>query len=139
MKFIPPKIHGYLDYAVILVLALAPSIFRFVGEAATVTYALAALYLVLVLLTAYPLGVFKLIPFTIHGAIELVLSPLLIAMPWIAGFRNDDSARYFYIVAGVALFLVWLTTDYKAADLVYRRKGVDMGGQMGGRVRGAGA
>lgn len=137
MKFIPPKIHGYLDYAVIALLAVAPSLFRFDNEAATVTYILAVLYLGLVLLTAYPLGVFKLIPFTIHGAVELVLSPLLIAMPWIAGFSLDTSARYFYIAAGIALFLVWLTTDYKAADIAYGKKGVDVGHM--GHPRGAGA
>ncbi|HKP95799.1 MAG TPA: hypothetical protein VJ385_08590 [Fibrobacteria bacterium] len=137
MKFIPPKIHGYLDYAVILVLILAPSLFRFVSEASVVTYTLAFLYLALVLATAYPLGVFKLIPFTVHGMIELILSPLLIAMPWIAGFKYDPASRYFFVIAGVALFLVWLTTDYKAADLVYRRKGMDLGGTE--RMRGAGA
>jgi hypothetical protein len=137
MKFIPPKIHGFLDYAVILVLAFSPIVFGFVGEAATITYALAVAYVVLTLLTAYPLGLFKLIPFSVHGAIELVLSPLLIAMPWIAGFSYDMRSRWFYVVAGAALFLVWLTTDYKAADAAYGKKGVHIGPT--GHVRGAGA
>lgn len=137
MKFIPPKIHGYLDYAVVVLLAVAPSLFRFDSEAATVTYVLAVLYLGMVLLTAYPLGVFKLIPFTVHGMVELVLSPLLVAMPWIAGFSFDPGARYFYIVAGIALFFVWLTTDYKAADIAYGKKGPDIGHL--GHPRGAGA
>src|SRR3954469_21750980 len=137
MKFIPPKIHGYLDYAVILLLIVAPSLFKFVSEASKVSYTLAFVYLVLVLATAYPLGLFKVIPFTVHGTIELILSPILVAMPWIAGFKYDDTSRYFYIIAGIALFLVWLTTDYKAADLAYRKKGLDIGDT--GRVRGAGA
>ncbi|MDB5047621.1 MAG: uncharacterized protein JWO30_692 [Fibrobacteres bacterium] len=137
MKFLSPKIHGYLDYAVILLLLIAPSLFNFATEAARVSYVLAVLYLVMVLATAYPLGVFKVIPFTVHGAIELVLSPLLIALPWIARFNYDSHSRNFYIVAGVALFFVWLTTDYKAADAAYRKKGIDLGAT--GRVRGAGA
>lgn len=137
MKILPPKIHGFLDYAVILLLAVAPSLFRFTNEAATVCYVLAVVYLAMALLTAYPLGAFKLIPFTLHGAIELVLSPILIAMPWIAGFSYDRPGRYFFIAAGAALFVVWLITDYKAADIEYRKKGIDVGNM--GHPRGAGA
>lgn len=119
MKFLSPKIHGFLDYAVILVLFIAPSILSFPKEAATVSYILGAAYVILALTTAYPLGLAKLIPFTVHGTIELILSPFLVAMPWLARFSGDASARYFFIVAGVALFFVWLTTDYKAADIAY--------------------
>lgn len=137
MKFLNPKVHGYLDYAVILLLFIAPSLFNFVGEAATVSYVLGVVYLGMVLATAYPLGIFKLIPFTVHGAVELILSPLLIAMPWLAGFSYDSSARYFYVAAGIALFFVWLVTDYKAADITYGKRGADMGHM--GRPRGAGA
>jgi hypothetical protein len=133
MKFINPKIHGILDWAVIVVLLIAPSLFHFVKEAATVSYVLAAVYIVMVLATAYPLGLFKLIPFTLHGAVELVLSPILVAMPWIAGFSYDTTSRYFYIVAGIALLAVWAFTDYKAADIAYGKKGIDIGQK--GRMR----
>lgn len=135
MKFIPPKIHGYLDYAVILLLIFAPSLFGFTGEAAGISYVLAFLYLALVLLTAYPMGVFKAIPFTVHGTIELILSPILIALPWIAGFNYDNSSRLFFVIAGIVLFFVWLTTDYQAADIAYRRRGME----GTGTIRGAGA
>ena len=127
MKFLSPKIHGYLDFAVILVLFIGPSLFNFTNVASTLSYILGAVYLVLVVFTAYPQGLFKVIPFTVHGAIELVLSPLLIAMPWLARFSNDNSACYFYIALGVALFAVWLTTDYKAADIAYGKRGPDLG------------
>lgn len=123
MKFLSPKIHGILDIAVILVLLIAPSVLDFPNEAATVSYILGAAYVLLVLFTAYPFGLAKVIPFTTHGTLELVLSPFLVAMPWLAGFAEHGPARYFYIVAGVALFAVWLTTDYKAADLIYGKRG----------------
>lgn len=124
MKFISPKIHGYLDYAVIAALFIAPSLLDFPGDAAGVTYALGVAYILMSILTAYPLSLAKIIPFTVHGTIELVLSPLLVAMPWIAGFSHHAAARAFYIVAGVALFAVWLTTDYKAADHLYGKRGI---------------
>ncbi|MDQ3002418.1 MAG: hypothetical protein M3Y08_14310 [Fibrobacterota bacterium] len=132
MKILSPKIHGYLDYAVILILAIAPSLLNFTREASAVSYTLAGIHLVMVLATAYPFGLFKAIPFTVHGTIELILSPLLVALPWIAGFDEHAASRNFFIVAGVALFSVWLTTDYKAADIEYRKKGVDMGGHTRG-------
>ena len=135
MKFISPKVHGFLYLAVILALFVSPSLFAFSQNASSVTYILAAAYVLIVLFTAYPLGLFKAIPFTVHGALELILSPLLIAMPWLAAFRMDAGARYFYIVAGVLLFITWLFTDYKAADIVYRKKGIDVGGD--GKMRGA--
>ena len=42
-----------------------------------------AAYVLIVVFTAYPLGLVKAIPFTVHGTIELILSPLLIALPWL--------------------------------------------------------
>jgi hypothetical protein len=132
MKILSPKIHAILDVAVILVLFIAPSLFDFANEAATVSYALGAAYILLVVLTAYPFGLAKVIPFTVHGTIELVLSPLLVAMPWIAGFADDRGGRAFYIAAGIALFIVWAVTDYKAADLAYGKHGLDV---KGGRPR----
>jgi hypothetical protein len=123
MKFLSPKIHGILDIAVILVLFLAPSVLDFPDEAATVSYILGGAYVLLVAITAYPFGLAKMLPFTTHGTLELIISPLLVAMPWLAGFSQHEPARWFYVVAGIALFGVWLTTDYKAADIAYGKRG----------------
>lgn len=124
MKILSPKNHGFLDYAVIVVLFIAPSLLDFPGEAAGISYTLGAAYILMSILTAYPLSLAKIIPFTVHGTIELVLSPFLVAMPWIAGFSQHDAARNFFIVAGVALFAVWAVTDYKAADQAYGKRGI---------------
>lgn len=124
MHFLSPKYHSFIDIAAILALLIAPSAMDFPREAATTSYILAAAYAVLVALTAYPLGIAKVIPFTVHGTIELVLSPLLIAMPWLAGFSADEPARWFFVAMGAALFVVWLITDYKAADIGYGKRGV---------------
>jgi hypothetical protein len=129
MKFLSPKIHGFLDYAVIVVLFLAPSLLDFPSEAAATSFILGGAYVVLSLITAYPLSLAKVIPFTVHGTIELVLSPFLVALPWIAGFSGHQVSRNFFIVAGQALFLVWLTTDYKAADLAYGKRGPGLTGK----------
>jgi hypothetical protein len=135
MKILSPKIHGILDMLVTLVLFIAPSVFHFGREASAASYVLGAVYIVVILATAYQYGLVKLLPFTVHGTLELILSPFLVALPWIAGFGYDMAGRDFFIVAGIALFVVWLLTDYKAADIAYGKKGIDLFGDRKGRIR----
>ncbi len=111
-----PRVHGFIDYAGILLLFLAPTLFRFSGLPATILYVVAVLYLAMVLLTAYPLGVAKVIPFTMHGYVEAALALLFIVAPFILGFSDVAAARNFYIIGGIALGGVFLLTNYQAAE-----------------------
>ena len=86
------------------------------GASAIISYVLAAVHLALTLTTAFPMGVVKVIPFPVHGTLELIVSIALLALPWLAGFADQAAARNFYVGAGVVIFLVWLTTDYRAAE-----------------------
>ncbi|MGC4000760.1 MAG: hypothetical protein QM767_26230 [Anaeromyxobacter sp.] len=115
MKLLNPRIHGYIDYVAVVGLALAPTLFGFMGVPATICYVLAAVQLGMSLITAYPVSVAKVIPFTVHGGIELLTALFLLAAPWIFAFADVLAARNFFIAAGVGLFLVYLVTDYKAA------------------------
>lgn len=138
MKWLSPKVHGILDMVVTVVLFVAPSVFGFGREASAISYVLGAAYVVIILTTAYQYGLAKLIPFTVHGAVELVLSPLLVALPWIAGFSGDEAARNFFVIGGIALLGVWACTDYKAADIAYGKDGIGTHGSShgkGGRMR----
>jgi VIT1/CCC1 family predicted Fe2+/Mn2+ transporter len=114
-RLLSPKIHGYIDYVAVALLALAPSLFGFGGVAAALCYILAVVQLGMSLLTAYPLGVARLIPFTIHGTIEAITSVFLVIAPFLFGFSRVDAARNFFIVGGIALFAVWFVTNYQAA------------------------
>lgn len=118
MKLLSPKVHGYIDYLASAGFALAPAIFMIEGVPRAVMgcYVIAGALLLVSLITRYPLGVVPLVPFTLHGAVELLGAPLIVAYPWIAGFKRVASARIFYIIAGVVVFLLWLITDYRAAD-----------------------
>lgn len=116
MKILAPRPHGIIDYLAVVLLALAPSLFGFGGVAATLCYVLAVVQLLMSLVTAYPLGVVKLLPFTIHGGIEVLTAAFLLLAPWLFGFAEVDAARNFFIVAGVGLFLVYVVTDYRAAE-----------------------
>ncbi|WP_046246927.1 SPW repeat domain-containing protein [Hymenobacter terrenus] len=115
MKAISPTLHGVLDYGTCAFFALAPSLFNLQGTYATVCYVLAAGYLVISLLTNMPLGAMRVIPFPVHGKLELVSGLVLIASPWLFGFANDnETARNLFAGAGIVFLLVYFLTDWYA-------------------------
>lgn len=116
MKILSPRLHGYLDYVTVLWFLVAPMLFQFSGIPAIISYALAAIHLLLTLSTAFPLGIVKAISFKIHSTIEFIVSFALIALPWLLGFASIISARNFYLVSGIVIFVVWLVTNYTAEE-----------------------
>ncbi len=113
MKILPPLVHGFLDYSVVLVFFLAPMLFNFSTIASMLVYVVGTGQLIASLLTAYPLGALKLIPFPIHGMLESVVAVGLIGAPWLFGFVTETNAQIFFVGAGVALLAVVAITDYK--------------------------
>ncbi|WP_426058144.1 SPW repeat domain-containing protein [Hymenobacter sp. B1770] len=113
MKPISPTMHGVLDYATCAFFALAPTLFNLQGTYATVCYVLAGGYLVISLLTNMPLGVARVIPFPVHGKLELVSGLVFIASPWLFGFANDnETARNLFVAAGLVFLVVYFLTDW---------------------------
>ncbi len=116
MKILSPRIHGFIDYAIVALLVLAPTLFGFGGVAATLCYVAAVAQGGMSLLTAYPLGVKGVIPFPIHGFIELAVGVLFVAAPWLFGFADDVAARNFFLVSGASVGVVFLLTNYRATE-----------------------
>src|SRR5579859_5901147 len=112
MKIIKAKIHGYLDYLVVLIFLCAPTLLHFSLLPAVISYALAGVHLALTLLTDFPLGVLKMVPLKWHGIIELIVGPVLVALPFVLGFGSEPAAQYFYILNGIVILIVWFLTDY---------------------------
>ena len=107
------KIHGIIDYVVVLFLWLSPSLFGLPDTTALFTYLLGSVHLVLTLITKFEMGLIKILPFKIHGLIELIVSIALIGAALILGNMEGDLARNFYIGFAIAVFLTWAITDYK--------------------------
>jgi len=107
-------LHGYLDALTVILFALAPTLFNLSGFSATLAYLLAAVHLIMSLLTAMPQAPLRLIPFQWHGWVELVVAVILIIFPWVLGGLFAPTAQIFYTVAGLLIFVVWLLTDYLA-------------------------
>jgi len=112
LKILSPRGHGYIDYLVVIGFFSGPRVFELEGSAATASYALAAIHLAVTVLTDFPLGLVRAIPFPLHGILEFFVSIVLFALPWILGFSGVESARLFYLGAGAAVLLAFLITDY---------------------------
>jgi len=111
MKFISPKNHGIIDYLMVIILLASPAFFGFTGTLAIFTYALAAVHLLLSVLTDYPLGVFKAIPVVIHATIEVLVGVVLIVLAYTL-FKGNSDGKLFYVIFGTVILLTWLVTDY---------------------------
>jgi hypothetical protein len=108
---INPRIHGYLDYFTVIVFLLAPSLLSLSGVAGLLSYTLAIIHLAMTLVTDFPLGMIKLVPFRIHGIVERIVGPVLLVTPFLLGF--EGAARIFYFLMGATIIIVGLLTDYE--------------------------
>ncbi len=112
MKLIAPGPHRLLDFVAVVVFALAPFAVGLGGLPAAISWAVAIVFLLILLSTRYPGRSRGGLVFAAHGVIELVVAIFLAASPWLFGFAPGSPARMFFVPAGIALFLFWLLTDY---------------------------
>jgi hypothetical protein len=113
MRILGARIHGILDFATVALLVVGPLLFGLGGAPAAIAWTLAALHLVLTLVTRFPYGRVALVPFMVHGLIELAVGAFLVALPSLAGYAPGSPARRFYLIAGIAILVVWVLTDYR--------------------------
>ena len=79
------------------------------GAAVATGVVVGAVVLVVSMLTKYPLGVKKVLPFTIHSAGDYLAAALLLIAPFALNFHDTDAGlTAFYIVAGIAVLAVSL-------------------------------
>jgi hypothetical protein len=90
MKFIPTKIHGYLDYLVGALLIASPWIFDFDrgGAETWVPVILGVSAILYSLVTDYELGASPQISMRTHLMLDLASGVLLALSPWIFGFSD---------------------------------------------------
>ena len=110
MKIIPRNVHGMLDYPVGVLLAASPWLFGFDdhGPATTIPVVLGLGALVYSLLTAYELGVARVIPFRVHLVLDFVSGLFLAVSPWLFNFSHR--VYWPHLVFGLWEMLVVLLT-----------------------------
>lgn len=111
------KIHGYLDYLVVLVLLILPTLFNLPETTTIFTYSLGGIHLLLTLFTNFEVGLVKIIPFSIHGWIEIIVAVALVAVAFYLGSIDGDFSRNLYFVLAAIVFVIWLITDYQRTAL----------------------
>lgn len=101
MKRINSRAHGVLDYVVGVLLILAPYLFGFADDepARNAAWIVGGGSLLYSLLTAYELGVAKLIPYRVHLGLDMVAGLFLATSPWLMNFADRIVAPH--LVVGV--------------------------------------
>src|SRR5215207_3205596 len=110
MRFIPTRVHGYLDYIMGLLLIAAPWLFDFAEGAAKqwVPVILGAGAIIYSLMTDYELGVSRTISMPTHLMLDLVSGILLAISPWLFGFADEIYAPH--LILGILEIGAALTT-----------------------------
>src|SRR4051794_23293984 len=116
-RLLPAWLHAIADYAVaasLIVIALA------VGgsdKAVAAGVVIGAVIAVVSMLTKYPLGVLKVLPFTVHSAGDYLAAALLVISPFALSFNDSDTGlSAFYVASGIAVLGVSLITNYQYSD-----------------------
>jgi hypothetical protein len=111
MRVIAAGLHRMLDFVTVAGFALAPSVLRLAGLGATLAYILAAVHLVLTLLTHFPGGAARPVSFLLHGAIEGVVG--IVCSYCHGSWAGVGRRAYSIVVAGVVILAVWVLSAYR--------------------------
>lgn len=106
-RVITKTIHAFLDYPVAIMLMGAPFILG-LGEGQPValwlSVATGVAAFILTLLTDHQLGVFRVLPYWVHLAVDAAVGTLFLLAPFAFGFTGLDAI--FYWANGAAVMVV---------------------------------
>jgi hypothetical protein len=112
MKFIEPKIHGFIDYVAGIVLIATPSFFSFDNAAeALIPASVGIIQITYSLFTRYEFGFFSAISMRKHLILDMIGGAVLVVSWWIFGFANEIWQAY--MLLGVfEIVIAFLTRPY---------------------------
>ena len=114
VKLLPAWFHAVADYAVGIALIVVALVDNGSDGAVGTGIVVGATVLLVSMLTKYPLGVVKVLPFTVHSAGDYLAAALLIAAPFALNFADAEGGMAaFYVAAGAAVLATSLVTNYQ--------------------------
>lgn len=116
MKTLNSKTHGIIDYIFVLLLWASPTLFHLPEKTALFTYVLGTVHLIVTVTTDFKFGLIKLIPFKLHGWIEIVVSFVLIGVAFYLQTIEGALSRNFYFGIAGLIFITWFITDYSSSE-----------------------
>ena len=106
-RFVTKTIHAYLDYPVAIALMTLPFVLM-LGKstplALWLSVATGIAALVLTLLTDHKTGVFRVLPYSFHLAVDFAVGIVFITAPFALGFTGIDA--WYYWANGAAVLTV---------------------------------
>lgn len=128
MGQLTPKAHSLFDVYLICFLALSPILFGIEGPARWILWTVCAVHILVTAASKTPLGMVRLIPFPVHGMIELVVGLVFPFIPLIFGFSHLPNERHLFNGLGFGILVLWLLTDYKFISTAWNKEAhVDTG------------
>lgn len=110
MRFVSKTMHAYLDYPVALSLMVGPFVLG-LGSSNPLALWLAVLTgvaaLILTILTDHKLGVFRILPYSLHLRVDFLVGVVFLLAPIVLGFTGLD-AWYYWANAAAVLTVVGL-------------------------------
>src|SRR4051794_33013189 len=99
IRLLPAQLHAVADYAVGALLVIVALAVGGSPGAVAAGVVVGVTVLVVSMLTKYPLGIVKVLPFPMHSAGDYLAAALLVLAPFVLGFSSSDSGlAAFYIV-----------------------------------------
>lgn len=111
MKPLTPTRHGLVDYAACALMLAAPRLLKFSPETQAVSTGLAVSYLGVTAFTDFPPAVRRVLPFPLHGKIELSTIPVLLGL---AAWRHDADERLYFLGLAGMVAGAYALTDWQA-------------------------
>jgi hypothetical protein len=107
VRFVTKTMHAYLDYPVAFALITLPLALD-LGQSSPVAFWLSFLTgfaaLALTVLTDHRTGIIRILPYSVHLAVDLAVGLVFLAVPFILGFSGLDFA--YYLANGLAVLTV---------------------------------
>ncbi|MGB1252799.1 MAG: hypothetical protein ACPG8W_19450 [Candidatus Promineifilaceae bacterium] len=110
IRFVTKTIHAYLDYPVALALMILPFIFGLGSShplALWLSVGTGVAAFILTLLTDHQLGAMRVIPYSVHLAVDFAVAIVFLIAPFAFGFNGLD-AWFYWVNAAAVLTVVGL-------------------------------
>ena len=108
LRFVTPTIHAWLDYPVAFALMGLPFLLG-LGDsnplALWLSVGTGVAAFVLTLLTDHQLGVWRVLPYGLHQAVDLAVGLTFLGAPFALGFTGLDAAYYWLNGAAVVIVI----------------------------------
>lgn len=104
MRFVTKTIHAYLDYPVAALLIAMPFLLNLGSShplAKWLSVATGIAALVLTIFTDHKLGVIRVLPYSVHLAVDFLVGVVFVIAPFALGFSGLDAMFYWANAAAV--------------------------------------